>query len=270
MPLSTPRPRRCRFVASTDSGAVRSTGSSALYATHAARLIMVSNDRYLHENAEMLPAAQDDLTRQWPRCRSSPTSTIRSRFGPLSIIEAAEGVCPGGVGGGLFQAGGGGHFVALLRKFGPVIDSSDGASTRCQYGCERSSLTGCCRCTTPTWCGPPAGRALQLPFHSRDAALKLTDKSAQRDALALAGLGRPDVRDHSTKTRRRPPSPKSPPFTYPAVLKPRFGQASRDTLPISSGSELQRPLRSSGSDPTGNPRTMFSRRSCRTPARSGW
>jgi biotin carboxylase len=79
---------------------------------------------------------------------------------------------------------------------------------------------------------------LQLPFHSRDTALKLTDKRAQRAALASAGLAVPMVQVIAAEADAATVADIATTFTYPAVLKPRFGQASRNTLPISSGAEL--------------------------------
>jgi biotin carboxylase len=76
---------------------------------------------------------------------------------------------------------------------------------------------------------------LKLPFHSVEAAVRLTDKHAQRDALATAGLAVPQF-------RVIPSGPVAADvgngFDYPAVLKPREGQSSRDTVPISSPDEL--------------------------------
>jgi biotin carboxylase len=69
--------------------------------------------------------------------------------------------------------------------------------------------------------------------------LKLTDKHAQRDALAASGLMVPEFLVIAKNADAAAVAELGSGFTYPAVLKPRCGQASRDTLPISSHSELQ-------------------------------
>jgi glutathione synthase/RimK-type ligase-like ATP-grasp enzyme len=159
-------------------------------------------------------------------------------FAPLSIVEAAEDVC---------------HFLwivdnskpdaslttRLLRKFGPVVDSSES---------DFESVVTAVRAHEPdgilsmhdadlVWTARLA-QELQLPFHSLDTAQKLTDKHAQRDALAAAGLVVPMFRVLPRNATAAEVASIASTFSYPAVLKPRWGQASRNTLPISSFSQL--------------------------------
>lgn len=159
-------------------------------------------------------------------------------FGPLSIIEAAEGVCrivwiidsskPDAA-----------VTARLLRKFGPVVDSS---------GQDFQDVATAVRAHGPdgilsmhdadlVWTARLA-EELRLPFHSLDTAQKLTDKHAQRDALAAAGLAVPMFRILPRQATTADVEAIGGTFSYPAVLKPRWGQASRDTLPISSFSQL--------------------------------
>ena len=68
-------------------------------------LIMVSNDRYLQENAQMLPVAQGDLTT--PAVASLPK--LAYVYDPLSFAPAVDhgggrGRLPPGVGRGLLEA----------------------------------------------------------------------------------------------------------------------------------------------------------------------
>ena len=163
-------------------------------------------------------------------------------FAPLSIAQAAEGICR------LvcvvdFSKPEAASTARLLRKFGPVIDSSDGDVARVAAELREHEPDGVLSMhdSDLVWTAELAER-LQLPFHSRDAALKLTDKSAQRDALALAGLAVPMYRIIDRNADAAAIAEIASSFTYPAVLKPRFGQASRDTLPISSGPELRATL----------------------------
>jgi len=163
-------------------------------------------------------------------------------FAPLSITQAAAEVC---------------RFVwvvdsskpnaaltaRLLRKFGPVIDSSDGNLERVAAEAREHQPDGVLSMHDADllWTAELA-ELLQLPFHSRETALKLTDKRAQRAALASAGLAVPMVRVIAADADAATVADIAETFTYPAVLKPRFGQASRNTLPISSGVELKATL----------------------------
>jgi biotin carboxylase len=163
-------------------------------------------------------------------------------FAPLSFAQAAEGICR------LvcvvdFSKPEAASTARLLRKFGPVIDSSDGDVARVAAELREHEPDGVLSMhdSDLVWTAELAER-LQLPFHSRDAALKLTDKSAQRDALALAGLAVPMYRIIDRNADAAAIAEIASSFTYPAVLKPRFGQARRDTLPISSGPELRATL----------------------------
>jgi glutathione synthase/RimK-type ligase-like ATP-grasp enzyme len=159
-------------------------------------------------------------------------------FAPLSITQAAEGICR------LvwvvdFSKPDAASTARLLRRFGPVIDLSDGDLERVAASAQEHDPAGVLSMhdSDLLWTAELA-ELLQLPFHSRDAALKLTDKRAQRAALASAGLAVPMVRVIEADADAATVADMAATFTYPAVLKPRFGQASRNTLPISSSAEL--------------------------------
>ena len=163
-------------------------------------------------------------------------------FAPLSITQAAEGVCrlvwvvdhskPNAP-----------TTARLLRKFGPVIDSSDRDLERVAAALREHEPDGVLSIhdSDLVW---TAGLAelLWLPFHSLDTAKLLTDKFAQRDALASAGLPVPMISVIDKDADGAAITEIGFAFTYPAVLKPRYGSASRDTLPISSASELHTTL----------------------------
>jgi biotin carboxylase len=131
----------------------------------------------------------------------------------------------------------------LLRKFGPVIDSADRNVEQVAAEVRDHEPDGVLSMhdSSLIWTAELA-ELLELPFHSRDSALKLTDKHAQRNALALAGLTVPLFRVIPENADDATIAEIGSSFTYPAVLKPRCGQASRDTLPISSCSGLQATL----------------------------
>lgn len=86
---------------------------------------------------------------------------------------------------------------------------------------------------------------LDIEFASPDVACSFTNKEAQRIALGRGGLkvprqwvisdDHPDVFALIARDTR-----------FPAVLKPRHGEASRDTLPVSSFSHLQELWESEG------------------------
>lgn len=159
-------------------------------------------------------------------------------FAPLSIIAAAEGLCrmvwiidsadPDAV-----------AMERLLRRFGPVVDAAGRTVD------EVAALVGehgpdgvlSLHDADLVWTARLAA-ALDRPFHGVDTAIRLTDKFAQRTALAVAGLAvpafetiPPDADDDAIAALARR-------FPFPAVLKPRRGQASRDTFPIGSADEL--------------------------------
>lgn len=159
-------------------------------------------------------------------------------FAPLSIVEAADGVCrmlwivdsskPNAA-----------LATRLLQKFGPVIDSLELDFAGVVDAIQNHEPAGVLSMHDAdlVWTSRLA-EALGMGFHSLATAQKLTDKHAQRSALAAAGLSVPM---HEILPRYATSSDIESigrTFRYPAVLKPRWGQASRDTLPISSFSQL--------------------------------
>ena len=110
-----------------------------------------------------------------------------------------------------------------MRKFGPVIDSSDGDVARVAAALRELEPDGVLSMhdSDLVWTAELA-ELLQLPFHSRETAVKLTDKSAQRDALASAGLAVPMYRIIDQDADAAAIAEIATAFTYPAVLKPRF------------------------------------------------
>jgi biotin carboxylase len=160
-------------------------------------------------------------------------------FAPLSITEAADGLCRF-VWVADHSQPGAETMARLLRKFGPVIDSADRTLEQVGALAREYAPDGVLSMhdSDLVW---TAGLAelLQLPFHSLDCARKLTDKNAQREALALAGLSVPEFRIIPQSADADAVDELLSGFGYPAVLKPRWGQASRDTLPVASHAELK-------------------------------
>ncbi len=81
---------------------------------------------------------------------------------------------------------------------------------------------------------------LELPFHSPRVARLLTDKSRQRDALEAAGLRVPRRCVVRVEQVDRDAVAE---VGFPAVVKPRVGEASRFTEPVGSIDELESRLR---------------------------
>lgn len=159
-------------------------------------------------------------------------------FAPLSITEAAQGLC---------------RFVwvvdlsnpaaastaRLLRKFGPVIDATDRDVTRVAAEARNHAPAGVLSLHDGDLCWTAdLAEALRLPFYSPETARRLTDKQAQRAALAEAGLTVPAFEVIARDADEATVAALAASFTYPAVLKPRFGQASRDTLPVATASDF--------------------------------
>jgi len=160
-------------------------------------------------------------------------------FAPLSIVEAADGVCrmiwivdssdPDAA-----------SMQRLLRRLGPVVDSAgltiDEVAARVAelapdgvLSMHDGDLVWAARLAT----------ALGRTFHTVDTAVRLTDKFEQRTALAAAGLAVPAFAVIPEDAGPAEVAELAAAFPFPAVLKPRRGQASRDTLPIGSAGELE-------------------------------
>ncbi len=160
-------------------------------------------------------------------------------FAPLSIRDAAAGVCelvwivdtsdPDAA-----------SMQRLLRRLGTVIDANGRSVGEVASEVRTLGVDGVVSLHDAdlVWTARLA-EALDLPFHSVDTAVKLTDKHAQRSAFAAAGLIVPQFRVIPPDAEAAEVTRAGTGFAYPAVLKPREGQSSRDTLPIASLQELE-------------------------------
>lgn len=160
-------------------------------------------------------------------------------FATLSLSDAAKGVCR------LLwivdssndeQA----SMLRLLQKLGSVVDikglNIDDAVAAISHFAPEGILT--LADDNVRLCAALATR-LGLTYHSPVAALKLTDKHFQRVALERGGLTVPrswvlTPADYQTAWPLIEPH-----VTYPAVFKPRRGEASRDTVPVNSSEEVR-------------------------------
>ena len=166
-------------------------------------------------------------------------------FATMSLVEAATGRCHL-----LWIIDSSDPDVAsmarLLKRFGTCIDVAgldlDGAVAAITPFQPDALLTLADDCLV---FGAELADRLGLAFTTPDVGRRLTDKHAQRAALASAGLEVP---------RQWLISPSEPSIfeeilrdaRFPAVLKPRRGEGSRDTMPISTFEELTSLWRSEG------------------------
>lgn len=159
-------------------------------------------------------------------------------FPAMLVREAARGLCD--LIWVIDSSEPGSELVArLLRRSGTVVDvrgmSTDAAAEAIRAEQPDGFLSiydGHFR-----WAAEVAER-LGLPFHSPEAALLLTDKHLQRRALRDAGLRVPGFWVIGADADPAGLPELLADATFPAVLKPRQGQSSRDTLPVASFAEL--------------------------------
>jgi|HubBroStandDraft_2_1064218.scaffolds.fasta_scaffold11486_4 biotin carboxylase len=161
-------------------------------------------------------------------------------FGTLAIAEAAEGLCelvwivdttdP--------EIG---SMVRLLRRLGEVIDVAGSSIEDAAAAIAASRPDGILALADSLllWTARVAA-ALDLLFISPEVAERLTDKYTQRVALQQAGLpvpgfwpipDRDDDEDAWVALERT--------ASFPAVLKPRSGEGSRDVVRVESFPQLR-------------------------------
>lgn len=160
-------------------------------------------------------------------------------FGTMAIKEAAEGICeliwildttdP--------EIG---SMSRLLRRIGDVVDVAGMSLEDAAAAVAASAPDGILALADSLllWTARLAAQ-LELPFMSVEVAERLTDKYTQRAALREAGLPVPgywlipadDDADAWEALARE--------ASFPAVLKPRRGEGSRDTVRVNSLQELR-------------------------------
>ncbi len=128
----------------------------------------------------------------------------------------------------------------LLKRFGTVIDIAGLTVDECATLIGQSKPDGILALADGLLEKTASiAERLGLKFLSIEAAHLLTDKMAQRDALRIAGLEVPTTMpiqlplDDSARQKIFADA------TFPSVLKPRMGEASRNTYRVDSTSELR-------------------------------
>ncbi|HLK45406.1 MAG TPA: ATP-grasp domain-containing protein, partial [Acidimicrobiales bacterium] len=159
-------------------------------------------------------------------------------FDALALRDAARGVCRllwvvdtslEGVAGA----------VRLLDRLGEVVDVAGRAPA------DAAALVAAHRPAGVLTLADAAlvatadlAERLGLAFHTPDVARRLTDKHAQREALAAAGLRVPVVADVPVGPDGEDLEVLARRVSLPAVLKPRVGEGSLDTFLVDSVAEL--------------------------------
>jgi biotin carboxylase len=177
-------------------------------------------------------------------CPPSPRRRLAFAYHPFSfhttdVARAADGVCeliwvvdttmPDVV-----------LMTELLRRLGTVVDvaglSLDAAAERIA-ACSPDGILALAD-SLLLWTAQIAER-LALPFHTPEVARRLTDKLHQRGALALAGLAGPDFWAVPAGSERDAWEELAAELRFPAMLKPREGEGSRDVVAVHSLEELR-------------------------------
>jgi biotin carboxylase len=163
-------------------------------------------------------------------------------FGTMAIAEAAEGICeliwivdttePEM-----------GSMSRLLRRLGDVVDVADMSLEQAAAAVAGARPDGILALADSLllWTARIATQ-LRLPFIGPDVAERLTDKHAQRLALQHAGLPVPGfwrIPDDDDDDEEDAWSALAQAATFPAVLKPRSGEGSRDTVRVESFAALR-------------------------------
>jgi biotin carboxylase len=161
-------------------------------------------------------------------------------FGTMAIAEAAEGIC---------------ELIwildttepemssmsRLLRRLGDVVDVAGMSVEQAAAAVAGARPDGILALADSllAWTAQIAAQ-LQLPFISPDVAERLTDKHAQRLALQQAGLPVPGFwRIPDDDSDEDAWSALADAARFPAVLKPRSGEGSRDTVRVESFDALR-------------------------------
>ena len=180
----------------------------------------------------------DSFTSSSPRPKLAFVYNPRS-FGAMALADAANGLCD------LVWVVDTSHpevesMTRLLRRFGPCVDvaglSIDEAASKIAEHAPQGILS--LADDSLLWTAEVAIR-LGLTFLSPATAARLTDKHVQRQALREGGLSVPRswlVRHGEEETAWSTIASEA---SFPAVLKPRLGAGSRDTIPITTPDELR-------------------------------
>ncbi len=136
----------------------------------------------------------------------------------------------------------------LLIRFGPVIDvnglSVDEILDELAVQGKLDGISTYLDANMTTYA--KAAVALDLPFHSYETAVALTDKAEQRRVLGAAGLTMPSCIVIKPEQSEQDLLLLSKDASWPAVLKPRSAQGSRYTFLVNDAAHLAQLLNALG------------------------
>jgi biotin carboxylase len=134
--------------------------------------------------------------------------------------------------------------IRLLQRLGPVVDVTgldhDAAAAAIAAARPDGILALHDALLSST---AEVAQRLGLPFHLPATARALSDKRAQRAALAAAGIPMPAVWPVPPARDRVALQALLRAARFPAVLKPRVSEASRNTVLVAARADLQEALR---------------------------
>lgn len=154
-------------------------------------------------------------------------------FATLALFGAAQGLCQ------LVWVVDSGEVDAtearLLRRTGAVVDVAGLSYDEAATLLDTFEFAGVLSLADDklSWTAEVAER-LGLPFHATSTVVALTDKLVQRRALAAAGLSAPASAVVVEGSSRESLAAHKDDLRFPAVLKPRLGEGSRDTVLVAS------------------------------------
>jgi hypothetical protein len=142
---------------------------------------------------------------------------------------------------------GGSSMLRVLRRLGTVVDAA---------GLSEDAVAGALGPLGPEGIvayadrqiplAAAVGERLGLDYHDRDTARRLVDKLAQRDALRAAGVPVPACAVLPARASAAQVDEALRTVTFPAVVKPRSGAGSRDTVLVQNRAELDAALAATG------------------------
>ena len=145
-----------------------------------------------------------------------------------------------------------GSMARLLRRLGDVVDIAGMPLEDAVAALAAARPDGILALADSllVWTSQVAA-ILELPFMSPEVAGRLTDKYTQRVALREGGLPVPGYWQVPEDDDERAWEALARDASFPAVLKPRRGEGSRDTVRVDSLQELRAAV-AAGSDPAGS------------------
>jgi biotin carboxylase len=142
------------------------------------------------------------------------------------------------------------QITELLNRFGPVVNVSglgvDQILKELASPYEPDGLVTYLDANMSTYAR--VAEALQVPFHSFETAVALTDKFEQRRVLSDAGLATPACHVIGPDQSEKDLASIELDVGWPAVLKPRSAQGSRYTFLVNDREHLARYLTAIGPD----------------------